>query len=106
LAEDLFGGPAIGSLSCTLRLYRGKGGHPDLPRRGIGTFEFNEWDPELRAILGDNNDEGLGAWLSGSWWMPEVEYDEIWAQVREHTYTSCDMSITIGPGDGRHWDVS
>jgi hypothetical protein len=41
--------------------------------------------------------------------MPEAQYDEIWMQVREHTYTSCTVFIAIGPIDTLdghpHWDV-
>lgn len=67
-------------------------GEPEkaLPR-GIGSFGY--YPPT------EPNDEFEGAeeFCSAWFWLPEDSYSEIWAQVREHRYDTCLMSLGIAP---------
>ena len=85
---------------CVLWLYRGQSEYvPEHPLgHGIGELEFEE----------ERREPDTYAHLHGWWWMPEAHYEEIWMQVREHTYTSCAVEIDIAPidfSDGPQWDV-
>jgi hypothetical protein len=94
----LIGGPDISTLRFDLALRRGECQPKEPPERGIGILTFSE--PV----------EHIDAMVYGWWRMPESLYDEVWLQVREHTWRYCTVQLSIGPVeyeiDDRHWDVT
>jgi len=63
------------------------------PERGIGILTFQE--PKE---------------AHGWWSMPEPLYDEVWLQVREHTWRYCTVGLRIAPVEIKapevRWDVT
>ncbi|MGY3511823.1 hypothetical protein ACVIQY_004798 [Bradyrhizobium sp. USDA 3051] len=67
---------------------------------GIGLFVFNERRP---------SDEYSEAMIIGWFCLAPEDYDEVWRQVADDNYTSCTVTLEVGPmqhkGAGWAWDV-
>lgn len=94
----LIGGPDIRTLGFDFTLYRGEDQLEELPpERGIGTLSFSEPQEHVDALV------------YGRWRMPESLYDEVWLQVREHTWRYCTGHLSVAPIEWEvhnpRWDV-